>query len=423
MVVLLMSKNLSERLFSYKYKVQETSSIIHNSSTKKKHIIDNDIMEGNEKEGWYRILKFMQWAWQGVELLECYEILAKIAASKNKRTDECLLDSVIDFHSGNWSYEWIQRGMKHQKQGVIFAKNGENEKAKKSYYTSSQFYSIASYPHLKTDELSIQAQVMAFSSYRKSFEYNDNALLKEFKFKFQKKDITCLLHLPDDTQIHSVAIVSGGIEALQCDFLKMFEEHLAPAGIAMLTIDLPGIGFSSHVKLEQDSSNLHQALVEHIKNVPWIDHDKIALMGIRFGGNISTRLAFLEPKIVKSVVALGPPVASIFGEYENFQKLPPMFLDCIASRMQLTNSDAATLFQQCVPFSLVKQGLLFRSKIKTPLLSIGHKNDILCNYKDLQLIANSSSQGEAHIIDKNSIFESYLQSLNYSAEWLTKYLK
>ncbi len=418
-----MSENLSEKLFSRKYKVQETSSIIPNSSTKKKHMIDNGVMEGEEKESWYRLLKFLQWAWQGVEIIECYEVLAKIAASKNKRTDDCLLDSVIDFHSGNWAYEWIQLGMKHQKQGATFAKNKENEKAQKSYYISSQFYSIASYPHLKTDELSIQAQVMAFSSYRKSFEYNNKALLKEVKFQFQKKDVTCFLHLPDDTQIHSVVIVTGGLEALQCDFFKMFEEHLAPAGVAMLTIDLPGVGFSSHVKLEQNSSNLHQALVEHIKDVPWIDHDRIALMGIRFGGNISTRLAFLEPKIVKSVVALGPPVDSIFDKFENFKKLPPMLLDCIASRMQLPNSDPATLYHNCVPFSLVKQGLLFSRKIKTPLLSVGHKHDLLCNDKDLQLIANSSSKGETHIINKTPIFDSYLKSLIYSTKWLTKYLK
>ena len=417
-----MSENLSEKLFSYKYKIQETSSIISNLSTKKKHT-KNNIMEGQAKEPWYRLLKFMQWAWQGVELIECYEILAKISASKNKRTDDLLLDSVIDFHSGNWSYEWIQLGMKYQKQGAAFAKNKENEKAKKSYYISSQFYSIASYPHLKTDELSIQAQVLAFSSYRKSFEYNDKALLKEIKFQFQKKEVTCFLHLPDDTRIHSVVIVTGGLEALQCDFFKMFEEHLAPEGIAMLTIDFPGIGFSSHVKLEQDCSNLHQALVEHIKDVPWIDHDRIALLGIRFGGNISTRLAFLEPKMVKSVVALGAPIASIFDKFENFQKLPPMLLDCLASRMQLPNSDAATLYQSCVPFSLVKQGLLLSRKIKTPLLSIGHKDDILCDSKDLELIANSSHNGERHIIKKNQIFVSYLQSLIYSTKWLTKYIK
>lgn len=418
-----MSENLSKTLFSHKYNLQETTAIIPNSSPKKNHKIGNVIMDGEEAEGWYRLLKFMYWSWQGLDFLECSEVIAKIAASKNSRTDESLLDSVIGFRSGNWSYEWTQMGMKHQKKGDKFAEEGEKDKAKESYYLSSQFYCVASYPHLKTDELSIQAQVMAFASYRKSFEQNDNAQLKEVKFQFQQKEVKCFLHLPNDDKIHPVVIISGGLDSMQCDFFKLFEEHLAPAGIAMLTIDLPGIGFSSHAKLEQDSSNLHQALIEHLKSVAWVDHDRIGLLGMRFGGNISTRLAFLEPKMVKCVVSLGAAVASIFDNYDAFKKLPPMFLDCIASRMQLPSSNVEALYQRCVPFSLVKQGLLFSRRIKTPLFSIGHKQDIMCNAEDIKLIARASLDGKSHIVDKGPIFKSYMESLTHSAKWLTEHLK
>ncbi|MDP0562318.1 MAG: alpha/beta hydrolase [Candidatus Endonucleobacter sp. (ex Gigantidas childressi)] len=82
--------------------------------------------------------------------------------------------------------------------------------AKKSYHQASQFYSIASYPHLKTDELSIQAQLLAFSNYRKSFEHNKNTLLKEIKVPCKGKEIIYYLHLPDDHDIHSIVIVTGG---------------------------------------------------------------------------------------------------------------------------------------------------------------------------------------------------------------------
>jgi esterase FrsA len=417
-----MSENLSEKLFSQKFNVKETSTIIANSGSKKNHKLDNVIMDGESQDGWYRLLKFMLWAWQGIDLIDCYDVLSHISASKNPRTDDTVLDSVIGFRSGNWSYEWTQKGMNYQKKANELAKQGNQLLAKEAYYSASQYYSIASYPHLKTDELSMQAQLLAFSNYRESFKYNHNAILKEIKVPFNGKQISCYLHLPHTDTIHPVVIVSGGLDTLQCELLPLFEKDLAPAGIAMLTVDLPGIGHSSHIKLEQDSSNLHQAIIHHLKKVPWADHDRIALMGMRFGGNVATRLAFIEPEAVKSVVAVGAAVGSIFDKSDNFGKLPPMLLDCIASRMQFNNSDSDFLYQHCVPFSLIKQGLLHRRRIETPLLSIGHKNDVMCNESDLKLIARASREGESRIIDKAPIFESYLNSLSYSAQWLTRHL-
>lgn len=417
-----MSENLSEKLFAQKSNSQETSTIISSSDSKKNHKLDDVIMDGESQDGWYRLLKFMLWAWQGVDMIDCYDVLSHISASKNVRSHDDLLDSVVGFRSGNWSYEWTQKAMSYQRKGNEFAKNGHEILAKEAYYSASQLYSIASYPHLKTDELSMQAQVLAFSSYKESFKHNKNAILKEIKVPFQGKLINCYLHLPHTDTIHPVVIVSGGLDTLQCELYPLFESHLAPAGIAMLTVDLPGIGHSSKVKLEQDSSNLHQAIIHYLKEVPWVDHDRIALMGMRFGGNIATRLAFLEPTSVKSVVAVGAAVGSIFDKMDNFKKLPPMLLDCIASRMQVNRSDATILYSHCMPFSLIKQGLLHRRRIKTPLLSIGHKNDALCNESDLKLIASASFAGDSRIIDKAPIFESYLNSLSYSAQWLTRHL-
>jgi len=418
----IMSENLSEKLFAQKFNVQETSTIIPNSSTKKNHKLNDVIMEGESKDGWYRLLKFLHWAWQGLDIIDCYDVLARISASKNPRSDEGILDSVIGFRPGNWSYEWSQQAMSYQRKGNNFAEQNLPRLAKEAFYSASQLYSVASYPHLKTDELSIQAQALAFKCYRESLKHSSDMVFKEITVPFNGKSIKCYLHLPDTETIHPVVIVSGGMDTLQCELLPLFEKDLAPAGIAMLTVDLPGIGYSSGIKLEQDSSNLHQAIIHYLKEVPWVDHDRIGLMGMRFGGNIATRLAFLEPTSVKSVVAVGAAVGSIFDKLDSFKQLPPMLLDCLASRMQIKRSDSSALYQYCVPFSLVKQGLLFRQRIKTPLLSIGHKSDAMCNEADLKLIAGASREGESRIIDKAPIFESYLNSLSYSAQWLTRHL-
>ncbi|MDN2662910.1 esterase FrsA [Psychromonas sp. 14N.309.X.WAT.B.A12] len=418
-----MSKNLSEVLFSQKSNAKETSTLIANSGSKKHQRLHQSMLDGQQNVGWYRLLKLLQWSWQGIDIIDCYEVLAKISASSNKRSDPNLLDTVIGFRSGNWSYEWSKKAMSYQKKANHFMQAGKQQQAKHHYYLASQLYSVASYPHLKGDEHSIQAQTLAVSNYRQSFTHDKSALLKEIQIPFEGKHITTFLHLPNDDVIHPVVIVSAGIDSLQCDLLPLFENYLKPAGIAMLTVDMPGVGFSNHLKLTQDTSQLHQAVLHYINEIPWVDQSRVALMGMRMGGNALNRLGYVDPQRIKAVVSVGAAVASIFDDVQRFEKLSVMTLDCLASRMQLQQSDASYLYQYCVPFSLVKQGLLGRKKVKTPYLSIGHSDDLMCSEQDLKLMARISYESEAKIIDKSPIFDSYLRTLGYSAQWLAKHLQ
>ncbi|MFT6348695.1 MAG: esterase FrsA, partial [Psychromonas sp.] len=50
-----MSENLSETLFAHTFNVQETSTLIANSATKKNHKQNDVVMEGEQKPGWYRL--------------------------------------------------------------------------------------------------------------------------------------------------------------------------------------------------------------------------------------------------------------------------------------------------------------------------------------------------------------------------------
>lgn len=418
-----MSKNLSEVLFSEKKNVKETSTLIENSHSKKHQRLHQSILDGQQNVGWYRLLKLLQWSWQGIDIIDCYEVLAKISASSNERSDPNLLDTVIGFRSGNWSYEWSKKAMTYQKKANQSMQEGNPLQAKQHYYLASQLYSVASYPHLKGDESSIQAQTLAIHNYRQSFTQHNHALLKEIQVPFEGKHITTFLHLPNDDIIHPVVIVSAGVDALQCDFLPLFEQYLKPAGIAMLTVDMPGVGFSSHLKLTQDTSKLHQAVLHYLNDIPWVDQARVALMGMRMGGNALNRLGYLEPQRIKAVVSVGAAVASVFDDEKRFNQLSVMTLDCLASRMQLHKSDANYLYQYCVPFSLVKQGLLGRKKLKTPYLSIGHSDDLMCTEQDLKLMERISYESEAKIIDKSPIFDSYLISLEYSAQWLAQHLQ
>ncbi|MDE9533150.1 alpha/beta hydrolase, partial [Xenorhabdus bovienii] len=77
-------------------------------------------------------------------------------------------------------------------------------------------------------------------------------------------------------------------------YCRYFRDYLAPQGIALLTLDMPSIGYSSKQTLGQESSLMHQQVLDQLRNVPWIDHTRVAVMGLRFGANVAMRMAYLS---------------------------------------------------------------------------------------------------------------------------------
>lgn len=97
----------------------------------------------------------------------------------------------------------------------------------------------------------------------------------------------------------------GALDSLQIDYCRYFRDYLQPQGIAMLTLDMPSIGYSIKQKLTQETSTLHQQIINQLVNIPWIDHTRFGVVGVRFGANIALRLAYMEPTKIKAVAVLG----------------------------------------------------------------------------------------------------------------------
>ncbi|EGQ7840651.1 alpha/beta hydrolase, partial [Vibrio parahaemolyticus] len=106
------SKNLSETLFVKHKQAKETSALTQYMPTSKKILDDR---EQQEDRAWYRHLRRLQWAWQGLSPIEMEGVLSRIASSTHSRTHDDWLDTVMGYHSGNWTFEWIKLGMEHQR--------------------------------------------------------------------------------------------------------------------------------------------------------------------------------------------------------------------------------------------------------------------------------------------------------------------
>ncbi|WP_375752935.1 esterase FrsA [Vibrio sp. HN007] len=403
-------KNLSETLFVKHKQAKETSGLTNYMPSSKEFLETKQNRDGYR---WYRNLRRYQWIWQGIDPIEQESVLAKIASSEHSRTDDDLLDTVMGYHSGNWAYEWTALGMEHQKK----ASKLEGDAASDELYTASLCFSLAGYPHLKGDNLALQAQSLASAAFEESMKCS-RYTMRQISVPFKGKKITANLHLPHTERQLPVVILATGLDSLQTDMYRIFRDYLAPKEIAMLTLDMPSIGASSSWQLTEDSSCLHKALLDELPNVPWVDHFKVGLIGYRFGGNAMVRLSFLEQDRIKACVALGAPLHQTFASSEKMKNMSKMYLDVLASRLGKTAVDINSLAGQMAAWSLKVQGFLASRKTKVPILAISLEGDPVSPHSDNKLAALFSIGGKAKQISSRSISYGYEQSLDLAINWL-----
>ncbi|CAJ1780538.1 hypothetical protein OPFLODJI_00821 [Aeromonas hydrophila] len=413
--------NLTEKLFTRVKKVLETSEVSNSSPVAEQDDnVDETFIDGSMSSRWYRLLRRPTWAWQGADPVEVEQTLACIAMGEGERTHERFLDTIKGYVPGNWVYEWSQLAGRYFNRGRELVAQGERAAALKNLLKAVRYYSIASYPHLKNDELADQAQLLGNMAYREAGRLF-KVPLKELQVPFRGKHIQGYLHLPTTDKPVPLVIVSGGIDSLQVDFLNFYLKCLEPNGIGMLSLDMPGIGYAEHWPLVQDTSRLHQAVLNHLSEVAWVDHQRIAMVGFRLAGNVAARLAFIEPFKLRTVVCIGAGVNQVFTNQEMFARCPRMMRDGLANRLGADAAQWESLRTKCQVFSLKTQGLL-GTRTSVPILSIGHKKDFICPEQDVRALASASRNGKAVVFDKQPLLEVYDEALKEMVDWLKKHL-
>jgi len=406
--------NLSETLFKPRFKHPETSTLVRRVQHHPGLAVQS-ALDGKNVPHWYRMINRLMWVWRGVDPREILEVQARIAASQTDRTDDELFDTVIGYRSGNWIYEWSKQAMLWQQR----ASSAQDELQKgRDWLMAANLYSIAAYPHLKGDDLAEQAQVLANKAYEEAAPRLAGEL-RELEFPVPGgSPITGFLHLPKGSDgPHPTVLVCGGLDALQSDYHTLFERYLAPAGIAMLTIDMPSVGFSSKWKLTQDSSQLHQHVLHALPNVPWVDHTRVAAFGFRFGANVAVRLAYLESPRLKAVACLGPVVHHLLSDTARQDKVPEMYMDVLASRLGMYDASDNALRVELNRYSLKTQGLLGR-RCPTPMLSGYWKNDPFSPPEESRLITSSSADGKLLEIPFNPVYRNFDRALQEITDWI-----
>ncbi|EOH6334549.1 esterase FrsA, partial [Citrobacter koseri] len=281
--------NLSETLFKPRFKHPETSTLVRRFNHGTQPSVQSTL-DGKNVPHWYRMINRLMWIWRGIDPREILDVQARIVMSEAERTDKELYDTVIGYRGGNWIFEWSKQAMEWQQKAC---QETDPQRSGRHWLHASSLYNIAAYPHLKGDELAEQAQALANRAYEEAAQRLPGSL-REMAFSIPGgAPVTAFLHMPKGDGPFPTVLMCGGLDSMQTDYYTLFERYFAPRGMAMLTLDMPSVGFSSKWKLTQDSSLLHQHVLKALPGVPWVDHTRVAAFGFRFGANVAVRLAYL----------------------------------------------------------------------------------------------------------------------------------
>lgn len=410
--------NLSETLFKPRFKHPETSTLVRRFTQRGLSHIESTL-DGNNAPHWYRMINRLMWIWRGVDPREIIDVQARIAMSQAEHTDPERYDTVVGYRGGNWIYEWSSQAMLWQQKA-----NQEADTTLSGHHWlhASNLYSIAAYPHIKGDVLAEQAQALANRAYEEAAQRLPGTM-KEMEFSIPGgSPVIGFLHMPKGDGPFPTVLMCGGLDGLQSDYYNLYERYFAPQGIAMLTLDMPSVGFSSKWKLTQDSSLLHQHVLKALPNIPWVDHTRVAAFGFRFGANVAVRLGYLESSRLKAVACLGPVVHALLTNPQQLGHVPEMYMDVFASRLGMHNASDEALYVELNRYSLKTQGLLGR-RCPTPMLSGFWKNDPFSPEDESRLITSSSADGKLLEIPFNPVYRNFDKALRDITDWINYRLR
>ncbi|WP_308497968.1 alpha/beta hydrolase [uncultured Anaerobiospirillum sp.] len=398
--------NLSEILFKPKHDYIETS-LISNSGCPLPDIGDGLHMMGSHfRSLWYRPINRYTWTYLGANCLDVDLALSNIVMSKNPRTRAECFDTIEQYGPGNWIYDFSSIAQKRVMQARLCEESGNLEQASHEYRMASRYFAIAAYPNLKGDVLAAQASLLGRKAYRKIFnEVSRTGHYQEEEFTFKGEKISGYLHCVDTKKLQPCVVVVATYESTSTDYYRLFKDYLRKMGIALFIIDMPGMGSAQKLVLDEQSSDLVEAAIEHLQKLKFIDTTAIGLYGYRFSANAAARLTLLRPDLVKALALVSPAIHSAYLNQKVLNSMSLATRSSLANRLNADASNWAVIVPQLQTLSLKVQGLIgYHASNKTPTLSIYTPVDLKYN-DDRDMVSKAFSNNHDIVFKQMRVSE------------------
>ncbi len=286
--------------------------------------------------------------------------------------------------------EWA-RGWGHVAQGYMAQGRAASSAAQAAaaYKKAWRLYYFAQWP-VPNSPAKIAAYESAVQAYLLSAKAMDPPL-EVVTIPFEGKTITGYLRLPKEAKEPVPLILAiSGLDSRKETVAESYAQILAQ-GVGFFAVDSPGTG-QAPLKVNATAERMFSAVLDYLHQHPRVDHSRIIVSGVSFGGYWASKLAITEKARLLGAVAQSPPVDEFFterflregtmGNREYLFDLAPAFINVFEGAHSI--DDLARLMPG---MSLKAQKLL--SKPTTPMLVVTGVKDTQVPISDIELLMRS----------------------------------
>lgn len=370
-------------------------------------------MDSPDPSRWYHVIEFGEGPPEEVTRA----VYARIEAADGPRSNPERLDTVIAYGPGHWTYEWEREASAFIDRATTAEVEGDNKKAKTAYLEAARMYAIGSSPHLRSNVYAMSALEKSRHAYQSALKYVPG-VFRVLEVPYAGKTFEAYLFLPPGDGPFPVVVASNGSDVVKEQVGADLLEELAMRGIALLQIDMPGIGGSSEFDLTSESDALHVAAISFIREDAAINGDRVAGMGISFGGNAAARLFLRTDLGLSGVVAVCAPIQFQLPP-EAYGMLPPLTVDGVRDRLGLPeNAPNSAIAELLKGFTIPPAPEDEFDTIETPLLVLATDQDPVAPPEALPRVTKRAQNFHTIVIHQPGHCPEYQITAPVAAAWL-----
>nr|WP_218681007.1 alpha/beta hydrolase [Rhodococcus qingshengii] len=221
------------------------------------------------------------------------------------------------------------------------------------------------------------------------------------------------LILPPGPGPHPLVLTTNGLEGTAQE-LAIPQLRYRDSGMAMFLMEMPG-SYSYTRSMSPDSEAIYHDVIDHLVADDRLDPERIAMVGVSFGGYWTARLAATDDRIA-CAIACGAPTHHSFtgGAFGTPQIILRALADTLGARHPLD------LIRRLSALSIADR----YADISMPLLVINGDNDTLMSTQDSIDLAETAPHGTVLLYpdDDHCAMGHYRQWLDHSQRWLAEHL-
>jgi len=319
-----------------------------------------------------------------------------------KREDaETVMAALKSLDKDHWAEEWSKIGLGYEAKGDAAAKAGASGRELAEIYMHAfDACRVGRYPS-PTSPGKLQAFQHSLRMFRKAAKHFDPPL-EIIEIPFEGKKVVGYLQKPPGVPKPPVVLHWGGVDGWKEDRLKIAKTAM-DAGLASLTIDMPGSGENPVLYGDPAAERTYFAWLDYLPTRSDVDGRRVAVWGGSFGAYWAARLAHTAADRIKGAVFHGGNV------HYGFQRewLVPAFttggatylfgaaslLDARGRAMGVKTIEE--FLAAVAPLSLETMGLL--DKKSAPLLGVNGKLDDQAPIADVYLLMEHGSPKSARV--------------------------